>query len=101
MKLRAFYILGRAKRSLEENRDRTYNVSKIIIHVKYLELMANYNATNQEYFNWDYDIALLKLNSPATNDVTLIELPSGSLNVSNEPSLHCTAAGMFNSLNYI
>ena len=89
-----FISSGRARWSLGESRNRTYNVSTIVINNKYLELITTFNATKQGYFNWDYDIALLKLNSSVTNEVEVIALPSGSLNVSNAPSLRCTAAGM-------
>jgi len=85
--------IGRARRALEENRNGTYYVSKIIINKKYLELIGTFNATKQGYFNWDYDIALLKLNSSAASDVQVIDLPSRSLNISDAPSFRCTAAG--------
>ena len=56
-------------------------------------MIANFNATNQEYFNWDYDIALLKLNSSATKEVEIVKLPSHSFEVSETGSMNCKAAG--------
>ena len=54
------------------------------------------NTTSQGHFNWDYDIALLKLNDFVQHDVVeLAKLPEKSLEISELSNVKCKAAGEF------
>ena len=73
----------------------TYNVSKIIVHGKFLDLLSNFDDMDQESFSWDFNIALIQLNVSLSKEVEVIDLPPSSYNVSEVDTVKCKAAGKF------
>ncbi|XP_065069293.1 chymotrypsin-like elastase family member 1 isoform X2 [Rhopilema esculentum] len=83
--------VGRTKRG--QHSEHTYKVKKIVVYKDYFAINSD-NATSQDYFNWDYDIALLKLNDSVQHDfVELAKLPEKSLEISELSNVQCKAAG--------
>lgn len=64
------------------------------MHAKFLELISSPNETSEDYFNWDYDIALIQLNTSSSEQVDVVDLPSSLYNVSEVGKIKCKAAGM-------
>eukprot|EP00794_Sanderia_malayensis_P008281 gene8281-9165_t len=78
---------GRAKK--KTSFFRKYIVDKVILHERYLEI----NSINATHFNWDYDIALLRLTRDVQHPSTVIGLAHLNSSVSDISGITCKSAG--------
>ncbi len=63
------------------------------MYAKYLVINALFNASTAEYFNWDYDIALLQLQRDVEFPARTVSLPTKKMLVSEMQGVKCRAAG--------
>jgi len=92
--------IGSARRTADDM-TRTYKVNAIKAHSDYFVVNSNINVSTAVFFNWDYDIALLRLEKPVEPCVTTASVPGKDFSATKMQGMQCKSAGWGSRKEYV